>query len=882
MLFAVSTIAHGQIQSLFETGKLLSVEQLAPVEAKMISQDTAAYPGSNGRFSVRIENKTVDTLSFTGDVVFTAPWTIIFSKSEKLIPPGEMRLFTFLANTNSSDTAGTYPLLFLFKEGKSNQTFRVDSKLFLKSNTLIKAYPTEIPLNASLGSSKLARFAVENTGNTTESLQIFLVGPNKTLEQTLRPGELVEVEIPVDIPKFYQQKSMQIGCVVNLLRTGEQVTNIKPVRVYASELNVDKTSNKSELIIGQQGGLANNGYNTVYRSASRIRMTVGQRSSSQFKVDATSLSTISGTRQLNANRVLLSQGYSNKKQQYLVRGGMIAPETPFYARLPRNFVGGQLAFSNKYFESESGALMGYVLSTSDTVQRVVTQNLRLKGDFYEIETKNLAFQSENRLYLLTRNYLTLNPIRTLQIKAGSHFYNRPLPERMAYEVEVTGGNQSIAFGGSYLKTPEVFTPGNSLITMADASISKRSGKNSFSLSGSSFTQGSEFTSSTISRRSFGSFNTIYLTPSLSLYGALMYFESANISPTGTFEMVNRSTDIRINKAYSANTKIGLYYKNQFTDQKINSILNRNEISMVGEFRRGNVNHIFEGSFEQSSFIQRTRLAYQTYFPITKKISFSTVASYNYQPALKIDQYVTTTGELRYVRGANELGLSFNNSFNNNAPDLLSIMGRGAIRFALPRRADRFLKSLEIIVIDDNAQPVPNVLVTTNEDVLITDENGKIRINTLTNDSVAMFVNPRSLPFGSTPMKGLQQTTLVPSKENFVTINLIYTTRILGSAKVIVDSDIKGLSPKFSNYVVKLTNGEETVLRNLDENGGFSASALSTGTWKAELVLKDSNYNVFTVLNPVHTKELNSGDLWELSFIFKENSGKIKIQRGIGR
>ena len=210
------------------------------------------------------------------------------------------------------------------------------------------------------------------------------------------------------------------------------------------------------------------------------------------------------------------------------------------------------------------------------------------------------------------------------------------------------------------------------------------------------------------------------------------------------------------------------------------------------------------------------------------------------------------------------------------------MGRGAIRFALPRRSDRFLKSLEINVIDNSGAPVRNVLITTNEDVLITDEAGKIRINTLTSDSVAMYVNPRSLPFGSTPKLGLEQTTLVPSKENFITINLIYTTRVLGTSKVLLDSQIKGLSPKYSNYLVKLTNGEKTLLRNLDSNGGFSASALSTGTWQAELVLKDKNYNIFTVLNPIQSKELVSGELWELSFIFKENSGKIKIQRGIGR
>jgi len=47
-----------------------------------------------------------------------------------------------------------------------------------------------------------------------------------------------------------------------------------------------------------------------------------------------------------------------------------------------------------------------------------------------------------------------------------------------------------------------------------------------------------------------------------------------------------------------------------------------------------------------------------------------------------------------------------------------------------------------------------------------------------------------------------------------------------------------------------------------------------------VISKDPNYKAFTVINPISSKELENGDLWKLSIIFKETKGKINIQRGI--
>jgi len=881
VLWLITINVYAQQLNNAQIVQLLSGELEHLITIETVSMDTAIYPGSNARVSIRLQNNSLDTLRIKSTVQEDVSWKFIYPMKEKAVLPETSALFTYLIQTKSSDSAGSYTITFYYAEINTTQQFIHKAAIKLKKKRLIRVYPMDIPVNISVGSVNQAVFGVENAGNTTEAISVFLIGSNTESETIMKPGDQREYISSINVPKTYNEESIQSGCIVTVKdKEKAQISSVKPIRVYRSQLKPDKATNQSQILLSQQAGISSNGYNNVYRSASRLRLSIGQQSLKKLNATVSSMSTLSTNRQLTNSRVLVTKGFGNAKHQFTLKGGVITPATPFYARLPRNFIGSSLSYSNLYFESQTVGMINYVLSAADSVERVAVQDFRITRKKFEIESKNLAYQSGGVPYLITRNTLKLNPLKTLEIKGGVHLFNRALINRLAYEFELTGGSRNFGYGGSFLKTPSVFTPGNSLITMTDASVSRRTDKYSFSLNGSLFEQGSPLTANTISRRSFSSFNSVSFSPYISVDGAFMYFQSLNQSANTTFEIVNQSIDLQINKSFLNQNRLSINYKNQFTDQKTNSVLNRNEIALTGEIRKGNAAHIVESRFEKSSFVNRSRLSYQTIFPIAKNVRFSSVSSLNYQPTLRIDKYFSTTGEVRYTRGQSELGLSFNTSINNNSPNMFSVLGRGTLRLALPRRSDRFLKTLEINVVDHENKAVPNVLITIDDDVLITDENGYISIKTLTHDSVALFVQPRTLPFGSMPIKGLQQRLLTPSKTNHVTIQLTYVNNIIGKS-IIQPGDVPiPVKPRFYNFTVKLSNGAETVLRPIADDGSFSASGLANGTWKAEVISKDPNYKAFTVINPISSKELENGDLWKLSIIFKETKGKINIQRGI--
>ena len=879
--FSQVAIAQSELWTSYkalETARLIG----NPVSITLVSGDSLLLPGSNARFTYRIENKSIDTLYYSMGISSKDSLGFIYSKETKSIPPQDSRSFTIISTPANFTAPGAVTFELQIIGSKGEKLNSVTTSFTISEVTKVKLYTLDLPITASNGESDTATFGIKNMGNTPQELSVYLLGSDETKKITLNAGETQVYSVPFTIPKDYYKETFQVGLVVDLMATREQISNIRPIPIYASVKKADASSNKSRIQLSQEEAVGNNGFNTIFRSRSRLQLAIGQDSRKQFKVEALNSSVRNGTTSLIVPRVTASKGFGNRRNHFLLSSGTMAIETPFYARLPRNFVGGVVDYNNAFMKSTTGVYRGYTMTNSDTVQSAGVQQLSFGNKNIKLESRNLVFTSGGQPYGLSRNFIEVKPLKQVNLKLGSHFYNRVRPESMAFEGAIAAGNKRSNMSANFLRTPRNFTPGNGLITMGEGSLSTRLGENSFSVSGSFFEQGDILSPRTISRSSIGTFNTIKPTKNLSLFAALMFFESQNTSNQGSFSLVNRNTDVRLTKELSRGSSIGIFYKNSYTDQKINSILNRNEYGLTTEIRKGQSLNLLELSYEHSTFIDRTRLSYQSYLPVSKRISIVGQSSLNYQPALRIDKFATASGEIRYSKSQQEFGIKLNTAINTNAPNLWGVTVRGSFGLALPRRSDRRLKTLEISVVDNNNNPVSNVLFSIEGIDLITNKEGSLRIETLVSDSIAFSINPRSLPFGSVPVKGLRQSLLIPSKVNTVTVNLDYTTRVKGTAQILRTSGLNTVTPRYTSYVVKITNGEKTVMRNLNPDGSFEAGGLSPGEWKISLILKDEKYNTFEVLNAVQTKLLESGELWDVSFIFKENSGKVKFQRGIGK
>lgn len=875
--------AFGQAdKALFGISQAVAFLPAQPIELKITLADSAVIPGSKIRITYNVKNHSLDTVPYRVQLSSPENLNFIYSNEEKLMLPKQEASFTVLVVTDPLQAPGDVLAKCVLHGSGHKELAHQDYSFAISQLSKIKAYAAELPRNAAKGESDTAVFAVRNLGNVEEILDIYLLGMDKRLKDTIVPGEEKNYEIVYSVPKDHYKESYQVGVVIDRTNSREQLSNIRPIPVYASVLKPDKSSNKSRIRWTQEEGVSNNGFNPVYRSRSYLQMTLGQDSRKQLKVDGVNSTVRSSGYILTVPRLMVKQGFGTRAHHFQLGAGTMNVEAPFYLRLPRNFIGGNLAYNNEYLKSESRILNGYTLSASDTVQQVGIQNAAIGTEKFRLLTKNTVFLSQGQAYGLSRNFVEIRPSKLMQLELGTHFYNTVSLESMAIEGNLAAGNNNTSLSGSFLKTPRNFTPGNGLITMGQGSLNTKIKEHSFSVSASGFQQGDELSERTISRYSIGTFNNLRPTKNLSIYGAFMIFENLNTSSLGSYSLLSRNTNVRLTRNLNGGSSLSIAYKNQFTDQKINSILNRHEYSIANETRRGQAMHILEASYEHSSFIDRTRLSYQTYIPITRRISLAGQGSFNYQPSLRIDRYVTASGELRYAKDRQELGIKMTTALNNNAPDLWGITVRGSLELAVPRRSDRKLKTLELTIVDDLGAPVSNALVTINKNNLISNKEGKIRVETLIQDSVDVTFDTRSLPFGSKPKNNLQQTIALPTKTTTTPIELTYTTRIRGSAEIRRNSDFGNLVPRYSSYVVRLTQGEKTILRNLKPNGTFEAASLESGTWQVELILKDKDYKIFTVPNSVQTKELAAGELWNISFIFQENGQKVKFQRGIGK
>ncbi len=282
---------------------------------------------------------------------------------------------------------------------------------------------------------------------------------DKRLKDTIVPGEEKNYEIVYAVPKDHYKESYQVGVVIDRANSREQLSNIRPIPVYTSILKPDKSSNKSRIRWTQEEGVSNNGFNPVYRSRSYLQMTLGQDSRKQLKVDGVNSTVRSSGYLLSVPRLTVKQGFGTRAHHFQLGAGTMNVEAPFYLRLPRNFIGGNLTYNNKYLKSESGILNGYTLSASDTVHQVGIQNAAIGTERLRLLTKNTVFLSQGQAYGLSRNFVEIRPSKLIQLDLGTHFYNTVSLESMAIEGNLAAGNNLTSLSGSFLKNSSEFYPG---------------------------------------------------------------------------------------------------------------------------------------------------------------------------------------------------------------------------------------------------------------------------------------------------------------------------------------------------------------------------------------------------------------------------------------
>ena len=853
-----------------------------PVEVNIIKQDTLIAPGANAQFTLQITNYSIDTLWFKPAAITPDNWTLIQSQNDLFILPQSKRNFTVIASSSSYTPAGLYHFDLGIELSKNNLRFSIQDSVTVASRTQIIAYPLNYPRKISNNSGATSvQFAVENKGNTTEAIEVYLLGNGGQENIELSPGGKHEFVFTIEPPKGMSSGDVQIGCVVNLVSNKQQVTAIRNVEVFPSVIKADYSTNLSKIAVKQGATYMEQGFGPVIRTNTVLRSQFGQRARNQVHSNI-------------SNMMVFSNGNFNQNTQFDVgkswnRGfhtakvglGMYNPRTSFFFRLPRNFIGGKLEYDNKTFDTEILALQKIQRTPMDTVDQLLNHYVAKSIGLLKIQNSLTYFSSKGNSHFLNGAKANLKYKNNFKASAGMNHYDAFDLSHVAFEGSFFGAVKGFSIGGDLFQSPENFTPRNSNINMYNGYLNQRIGQHSFGMNASYFDQDNSVNQNS-SRYTIGGNAFVQFLPKISLSTNASVYSSENIYAGEIFTADITSYQAIFTRKFSQGNNLVVSGRNQITDMKANGFLNRREagISYQTSFRSINLNSSYR--FEQTLGLLRNSIDLTARYQINSRFSLRSQWGYSLQPSMRIPQFFTARNMLSYRYGKSRFSLMINNAFNQNAPNVLTVQTSGSFDLYIPRKTDLALKNLAGEVIDINGKPVPNVVLSIAGQSVITDKYGRFVVHTINTDSVVVFIDRKSLPFGAQPANGFNQTVYTFDKHSHITINLFKTSRILGKVRVQRISTLQTLRPDFSKFVVIISNGDERIVRNLKADGSLSISGLRPGEWQARLKLKDPTYKAFKIKKSEDRRQLENGEEWNLWLEIEENSQGVKVQRGIGR
>ena len=831
---------------------------------------------------MQLTNHCIDTLWFKPAAIAPKNWTLIQSQNELFILPQSKRNFTVIASSSSYTPAGKYHFDLGIELLKNDLRFSVHDSVTVSSRTQIIAYPLRYPRKISNHSgATLVQFAVENNGNTTEAMEVFLLGNGGRENIELTPGEKQEFEFTIEPPKGISSGDVQVGCVVNLVSNKQQVTAIRNVEVYPSVIKADYSTNLSKVSVKQGATYMEQGFGPVVRTNTVLRGQFGQRARNQVHSNI-------------SNMMVFSNGNFNQNTQFDVgkswnRGfhtakvgmGMYNPRTSFFFRLPRNFIGGKLEYDNKTFDTEILALQKIQRTPMDTVDQLFNHHIAQSIGLIKVENSLTYFTSKGNTHFLNGAKANLKYKNNLKASAGMNHYDALDMSHVAFEGSFFGAVKGFSIGGDLFQSPENFTPRNSNINMYNGYMNQRIGQHSFGMNASYFDQNISADKNS-SRYTIGGNAFVQIFPKTSLSTNASLYSSENIYAGEIFTADITSYQAIFTRKLSQGNNLVISGRNQITDMKANGFLNRREagVSYQTSFRSINLSSSYR--FEQTLGLLRNRVDLTARYQINPRFSLRSQWGYSLQPSMRIPQFFTARNMLSYRYGKSQFSLMVNNAFNQNAPNVLTIQTSGSFDLYIPRKTDLALKNLSGEVLDIDGKPVPNILLNVAGQSVITDKHGKFMVHTVNTDSVSVIIDRKSLPFGAQPTHGFNQTVYTFDKHSHLTINLFKTARILGKVHVKRNSTLQTLRPDFSKFTVIISNGDERIVRNLKVDGSLSISGLRPGEWKARIKLKDPTYKAFKIKKGEDSRLLENGEEWNLWLEIEENTQGVKVQRGIGR
>ncbi|MAZ95901.1 MAG: hypothetical protein CMP53_00070 [Flavobacteriales bacterium] len=871
------------------------------VSSNLIFAPNSIKAGSSGSCLIHLNNPTDDTLHFVIFPDMPFGWKLVNNNDVTIVLPNSKKTVALMLVPSNLSKVGLQRISFDFVDAENDIIIEEEVMIDIKENRRITLREVLGNRNLRKGGNGLPlKYRVYNAGNVPEIY--WVKTEKKKTVYTIYPGDTIYHDVKVQLPartnlknyydvfeiqilkevdaEFVEEKSQRLTTSITLLSSGVS----KPV----SRFSIPLTTSTGLAIL-------NNSANTNYSFTESINLAVPNKKQTQLtKVNLQLFSNNGGTSnqtRLDGNVVFIKK---NRKSTLTATAGAGSSRGYFFFRIPNGMFSSGLELSGKDY-SASGNISQKLpqFAAQDSIQglrqlflsRKLSERFNFSTHHFLADYTNDGsdFTNVSSLNYVTKKVRIENSIITH--KEASEVF-RPSQLALNNKIQVRTKNNSIRIT-SFL-SGENFNRGSENMRFIEYDLSKTINNFSFRLSQELFNQSPLFTQvsniardqlnlssnynrdkfkGNVSMNRFTLANTIGLkenkTMNESYKGDLSYLlgkgsqVSMNIMTSNQETSINNSID-----AVVSSRLIGLQYSSP--------MLNRNSITIGANSLNTNQQEIIN----TQGIIKRK---------INRKSTISLEANYRYNtnnPALDILQ---TKAEFsyRFNRTSVKLGTNISRLGNGliNANGLVNLTKT----FAIARRDTLNFKQLDGIILDDSGNPISNVVMTINNHLIITDDQGEFYVHDIVENKVIIEIEKSTLPFGVNTYEGNSIEVLLLKEKNKIRIKTYKSAEIVGSSNIERTGLFRGALPIYANYYAVLTSLEDAEERHytqLDDSGNFKLSGIDPGKWNLSVTCAAKSNGGWLLKQNNFELEIKSGNIIKQELLFSDKAPNLKIQKGL--
>ena len=870
------------------------------VSSNLIFAPSSIKAGSSGSCLIHLNNPTEDTLHFVVFPEMPFGWKLINKDDVTIVYPNSKKTVALMLVPSNLTSIGLHRISFDFVDSEHDIIITEEVIIDIKENRQIIL--SEILGNRNLrkgGAELPLKYKVYNAGNVPEMYHV--VGDKKKILYQINPGDTIFHDIQVKLPARTNLKNYFDVFEISILKMLDtEIVEEKTQRFTTSitilTSGIDKPVSRFSIPLTTSTGLTllNNTSSTNYSFTEGFNVAVPNKK--QTEITKLNLQLFGNNGGGIVKTRLDGKIEFNKeigKSTLTAQAGASSSRGYFFFRIPNNlFNTGVQIEGKKYRANTSIAVKIPQFTSQDSTQRLrqiflsrkLSERINVSTHHFSVDYSN----SNNFTNVSTINYKN----KTVKIdnsiithKEVSEVFR---PSQLALNNNISIRNKNNAFRIATFLSGENFTRGNENMRFLQYDLNKTINNLSVKIAQELFNQAPLFNPvSKIEREQLNlstSYNLEKFQGNLSINRFLLANTIALKENKTLNENVNMELSFTLNKGAQINLNMMTSNQETSIDNAVDGVIESRTVGILYNSSAFDRNSFSLGA---TSLFSNQQEVISTQGTFNRKINRKSMLSFQTSYRMNVNYHALdifqSKAEFGYRFNRTNIKVGANVSRLGNGLVILNGLANVTKTFAISRRDTVSFKQLNGIVINDLGNPIPNVVMTIGNHLIITDEFGEFFVHDIIKDKVKIELDKSSLPFGVKSYEGNSIDILLLKEKNNIQIKTFRSASVMGSSKVERSGIFRGALPVYQNYYAVLTSTDDPDDKHytqLDNEGNFVLEGIDPGNWSLKITSVAKSNAGWLILQDSFEVEIKPGDVIKQELIFSDKAPNLKIQKGL--